>query len=283
MQIQTSAVMDFARIMLVRGIAPFGMRRAAQMYRDGVPEQFRPALDFLFARQLQPQDTRVVERVEAVRAALAARNETLDIVSRQRKTIVRTTQYIAKHSSVTRDWGTFLYLCAKGFRAETILELGSCAGISGSYLAAAPTCREFITIERSPALTPLAQTHIQKFFPAARVVNATIDDVLSDVLGRFAAPLDFYYVDANHEYAPTLRYFENALPYLKRGTLVVFDDIHWSQEMWHAWQVLRAYCGFSHTIDIGRFGLCVWQGGAVRPQQHNLAKYAGWLWKYTPR
>lgn len=280
---QTDLFVNFARSTYLRGMAPLGAWRAGQLYRAGLPDEFRPALDFLFTRVLSEQDTRVVERVETLRAQLVRNDKTFHFRTQEGAIVTRTSQEIAQISSVTPEWGAVLYLCAKGFHAATILELGSCAGISGSYLVSAPTCREFISIERSPELATIAQTHIQQDFPKGQVVNAVIADVLPNVLTRFGSPLDLYYVDANHYYAPTLDYFKAAIPFLKPGALVIFDDIHWSPEMWEAWRVLRAQTGFSHTIDIGRFGFCVWQGGSIRPQQFNLAKYAGWVWAYAPR
>ena len=274
---------EFARSALIRGIAPFGVTRVQQLFRNGLPQEFRPAFEFLFTRKVNSTDVQAISRVEALRAALAQRTDTLHVLASDGTIIQRSPQFIAQYSSVTRDWGTFLFLCAKGFRATTILELGSCAGISGSYLASTPTCREFVSIERSPELVVIAQSHIQKISPNAHIVNAAIDDVLEQVLRQFSQPIDFYYVDANHRYEPTLRYFEKAIPFLKKGALVVFDDIHWSKEMWDVWQVLHARQGFSHTLDIGRFGLCTWHGGEIEPQRHNLAKYAGWVWNYAPR
>lgn len=218
-----------------------------------------------------------------MREALDKRNESFHVIVGAGSIAQRTSQYIAQSASVTPDWGTFLYLCAKGMRAETILELGSCAGISGSYLASTPTCREFVSIERSPELAAVAQKHIRQVLPAARVLNASFDDVLDRVLASLTRPLTLYYVDGNHHCEPTLRYLRQAVTYLKTGALVVFDDIHWSKEMWDAWVELRARTGFSYTIDLGRFGLCVWQGDSVLPKQYNLSKYVGWLWNYAPR
>ncbi len=280
---QSSAVINFARRAFIRGMAPMGAARARQLFREGLPENFRPAFEFLFEQKLSAQDVRVVERVEVLRTALAQGNKSFRVIGSDGNLLTRTSQFIAQYSSVTRGWGTFLYLCAKGFKATTILELGSCVGISGSYLASAPHCREFLSIERSPELAALARTHIQHICRDADVVNGTIDDVLPQVLAQFTQPIDLYYVDANHHYEPTLRYFEKAIPFLGQGALVVFDDIHWSKPMWNAWQQLCAHQGFSHTIDIGRFGLCVWQGGHAQPRRHTLARYAGWVWSYVPR
>ena len=75
---------------------------------------------------------------------------------------VRSLFETAHVSSVSALWGTFLYLCASARRAETILELGSGAGISGCYLGSAPSCRRFITVEGSADRARLAEAHLRQ-------------------------------------------------------------------------------------------------------------------------
>jgi hypothetical protein len=82
------------------------------------------------------------------------------------------------------------------------------------------------------------------------------------------------YIDGSKDKFANLHYFERITPYLSPGCLVVFDDIHWSSEMWEAWRTLRQWIGLTHAINAGRFGVCVWNGGAVRPRTYDLYKVA---------
>lgn len=283
MHAQSNAFIHLARSAFIRGLAPLGANRAEGFFQHGLPQGFRPALDFIFTGKLIREDEQVVARVEGIRSAFVRRGAPSHTYGVEQLLDLRTAEHLAGTSSVTSRWGTFLYLCAKGFNADTILELGSCIGISTSYLASAPACLQLISIERSADVAGIAQAHVRQILPTAQIINASVDEGLDSALASFTSRLQLYYVDAFHRYEPTLRFFETAIPFLRPGALVIFDDIHWSKEMWDVWLVLRARQGFSHTIDIGRFGLCMWQGGTVKPQQFNLAKYAGWVWNYTPR
>jgi len=49
---------------------------------------------------------------------------------------------------------------------------------------------------------------------------------MPDLVGR-----KLIYVDGNHRYAPTVEYFHQFLPFLGNDDILIFDDIHWSQEM----------------------------------------------------
>ena len=61
---------------------------------------------------------------------------------------------------------------------------------------------------------------------------------------------------------------------LNRGALVVFDDIQWS-DVQEDWKALCARPGLSFAVNVGRFGVCVWDGGAVRPQAFTLYGIGG--------
>ena len=48
-----------------------------------------------------------------------------------------------------------------------------------------------------------------------------------------------------------------------------------SVEMWRARRVRKEQKGFSHTIDAGRFGICLWDGLSSVPVEHDLEPYLG--------
>ena len=70
-----------------------------------------------------------------------------------------------------------------------------------------------------------------------------------------------------------LHYLERIVPFLNRGSLVIFDDIHWSQDMREMWRMAGGRQGFSYTIDAGRFGIGVWAGGTVQPKTYYLFRF----------
>ena len=83
------------------------------------------------------------------------------------------------------------------------------------------------------------------------------------------------YFDGSKDKLGTLHYFERVAPHLNAGSVIVFDDIHWSEEMWGAWKVLRQRPGLSFAINAGRFGVCIWSGGDTRPKTIDLYKVMG--------
>src|SRR5262249_33439927 len=153
--------------------------------------------------------------------------------------------------------------------------LGSCAGISACYLAAASASSRVLTVEGSPDLAAVAAANLRVINPSARAVNAMFDEALDRLVPELSGFLDLVHIDGQHERASTIHYFQRLLPHLGLGALTIFDDIHWSDDMRRAWQDIAQTRGVSHAIDVGRYGICVWQGGAARPKQHNFARYTG--------
>ncbi|MBI2351388.1 MAG: class I SAM-dependent methyltransferase [Deltaproteobacteria bacterium] len=264
--------------------SPIGHWWVERIVQTGLPEWFRVPLHYLFSHRVSPDDQRVECQVEAMRTHFARRPEAYRLASASvaGENKLRTADWLAYRSSVPQYWGTFLLLCANACRARTILELGSCIGISGCYLAAGRHCRTFITLEGSAALASIAASHIRQIRPQGVVINAPFDRGLDMVLPMLSDGIDLAYIDGSHQKALTLNYFHRLIPYLRTGSLVVFDDILWSSEMWQAWQELCQWHGITYTINVGRFGICGWDSAALKPKHHDLAKLVGWWRIGTP-
>jgi predicted O-methyltransferase YrrM len=265
-----------------------GRRQYLKMLEDDLPNPLRSPIEFLLSGELEPNDEQVSARIEALRSELAERqNEYMTVLSGgrfdndgshlfpQAGTLNRSLAQIACESSVLPRWGMFLYLCAKATCAKIILELGSSAGISGCYLASARTCERFITVEGASGLAQLAETNLNGIARNVEVVNASFDDALDRIIPTLRHGVDLVFMDGDKQKSSLCRTFERVAGHLNRGAVVVFDDIHWSPEMWQAWQVLRRWRGFSHTISAGRFGVCFWTGDRVEPKTFDLYQFAG--------
>lgn len=263
-------------------MAPLAKHKLRTMLGHGLPNAFQYPLEFLFDQRLSHEEQQVVWRIESIREAVDRQGFSFEVVNRDGKVCQRSSSEIAHQSSVNAEWGTFLYLCSRSFRARTILELGSCAGISGCYLASSKFCERFITVEASPELALLARTNISQVSNQAEVVNALFDDALDNILPTLKSGIDLAYVDGHHKYEAMLRYARRLEPHLNKSGLIIFDDIHLSEDMWRAWQVLKRRERFAYTIDAGRFGVCFSVGACSIPVNHNFDPYLGWLWKVSP-
>jgi len=76
--------------------------------------------------------------------------------------------------------------------------------------------------------------------------------------------VDFVFVDGNHQKEATLRYFEWCLPKVHEDTLLIFDDIYWSDGMKEAWAEIKANPQVTVTVDLFWIGLVFFKGGRVK-------------------
>ncbi|HEY0144476.1 MAG TPA: class I SAM-dependent methyltransferase [Thermoanaerobaculia bacterium] len=274
-----------------RWIMAFAGRRALErMLSRGLPPRLAPALRFLFTGHATPEARRAAARVEELRAKIARQPDTYRFVQHENPLgAVRwlervteradddvTSRHLARSVSVDRRWGMFLHLCADGFEARTILEMGACVGISGAYLASARSHPRLVTIDASEALAAVARETLAAVTDRATMVVEPFATGLPRALASIAAPIDLAYIDGHHDEQATQHYVRTVVPHLAPGAVVVLDDIHLYAEMWRAWQAVASIRGFAAAVNVGRFGLLVWSGGDVTPVQYDLARFTGW-------
>lgn len=161
---------------------------------------------------------------------------------------------LAKQSAVSQKQGRILSQLVSYFQPKTILELGTSIGFGTAYLACDQKEGKTITIEGSPKIAALAQKNFETLsIGNIQQVVGSFDSVLSDVLKKEES-LDLVYIDGNHTYSATLRYFEQCMTIAHNDTIFIFDDIHWSPEMTEAWETIKKDPRVTVTMDFYRMG-----------------------------
>lgn len=189
---------------------------------------------------------------------------------------VRRISEIARTAVCTPAKGRFLFRQALFSKPQTVLELGTSLGISSLYLRAAAPKARLITVEGCPQTAAFARGVYQKVGgtpPDLRV--GAFDELLPGLLAELGH-IDLLYLDGNHREAPTLRYFEQCLPFAAPDSVFLLDDIYWSAEMRNAWAQLAAHPSVTLSIDVFHTGLLFFRD-EQREKQHFVL--APWHWK----
>ncbi len=263
-------------------VAPLGRRALERVVRDGLPSWLDGPARFLLgdAYVVDGAAREVIGHVEGLRSELAARADADLAVAKsgfESPDSRRSAFEIAHVSSVSQEWGTFLYLTARAAGARNIVELGACAGISSCYLASAPSCERFVTVEGSERLARIAAENLARTNGNARVVNALFDEVLEEVLEAFPSGVDLAYVDGHKDAEQLQNSVARIVRHLVPGGVLVLDDIRWSRDLAALWSAMCEKAGFSYALDLGRFGLCIRDAASARPRVGSLAPYTAWL------
>ena len=171
------------------------------------------------------------------------------------KTKKRRVSDIAASSLKPVKYGQLLYRIVKYYQPKTILELGTSFGVTSSYLAAADPNAKLFTIEGSPAIANIAR----KTFQETRLNNIQLTEgdfnaALPSLLTKLNS-IDLAFIDGNHRKEPTLDYFQQLLRHSNASTILIFDDIHWSEEMEDAWTTIQQSLKVTLTIDLFFIGI----------------------------
>jgi predicted O-methyltransferase YrrM len=131
-------------------------------------------------------------------------------------------------------------------------------------LAKAVRNSKIITIEGNPALSTQAIEGFQKM--GIKNINSKTGSFEENFLSALKElkQADFILFDGNHRLAPTLQYFEEALPFSNENSVFVFDDIYWSSEMKQAWEIIKKHKQVTITIDLFEMGLVFFRKGKIK-------------------
>ncbi len=140
---------------------------------------------------------------------------------------------------------------------KNALELGTSLGVTTNYLALGTNPEQKVyTIEASEQVRKVALENMEqlRFRPKITSLLGTFDAILPEILPSIGK-LDFLFIDGNHSYEATMRYFEMSKPYLHNDSVVIFDDIYWSAGMTQAWEEIKADPKVKVTVDLFFVGL----------------------------
>lgn len=123
--------------------------------------------------------------------------------------------------------GRLLSILARSVGSRRILELGAAIGYGAIWLARGAPEARVQSVDVDPARLAEARGYLERAGVAERV--ELIEGKALEVMQRLDGPFDLVYVDAvKTEYR---RYLDLALPKLRVGGLMVFDNLLWGGEI----------------------------------------------------
>ena len=166
----------------------------------------------------------------------------------------RTIQEIARNSLTPQKFSRLYARLAQYYACKNIVELGTAFGLNTLYLAA-DNKSQVTTFEGAPAVASVAKSTFE--FAGVKnisIVEGNIDHTLPQWL-EMHGKIDLAFLDANHRYAPTIKYFDLILKKTHFKSVVILDDIHYTGEMEKAWNELRQHPLVSASVDVYRSGM----------------------------
>jgi len=175
--------------------------------------------------------------------------------SRIFKTPSRKVKDLALKGISTTQQSELLYRLMNLLKCRNAIELGTSLGLNTLYLAKVNKDSNITTIEGSKGLYDFSWNLAKKNNVSnIRFIHGTFDEVLPKVLNE-QPKIDLLYVDGNHRYDATLRYFELALKKAHNDSVFIFDDVYWSKGMTQAWEQIKKHPSVTLSIDTFYFGM----------------------------
>lgn len=178
----------------------------------------------------------------------------------------------AEVSGVSNKFGKLLYRLLHNQKCAHVLELGTSMGIGTAWMASALEDRKnakLISIEGCRNTHQIAKEQFNLHLPELKQVvefkQGSFEKRLQESLHELPK-LDMVYIDGHHEKSATIQYFEYLKPWLRDGSILVFDDIHWSRGMEEAWEYIGKQQPISLSIDLFRMGICFCNSGLSQQQ-----------------
>ena len=139
------------------------------------------------------------------------------------------------------------------FRGLTIVELGTSLGVTTAYMAAMDSRNRVVTFEGCEAVANIAKENWKALNInniECRIGKIDVEQLVGDI-----EHLDVAFIDANHTYEGTCKYFDVLAGKVREKSVIVVDDIHYSEEMEKAWKAICADERVTSTIDLYQMGL----------------------------
>lgn len=194
--------------------------------------------------------------IEAYRDNLLLSDEIIEVQdygagSKRVNTSLRKVADITKYSTSNRKFAQlYQYFCTLT-PANTVLELGTCMGISSRYLSKV-TSGQVQTFEGSKEIARVATP--RQGFENITIQVGELKDTLRYTLSNLAR-VDFALIDATHTYEGTIQYFEQILSKTHPQSIIAIGDIHWSKEMEKAWEEIKSKPEVQLTLDFYECGI----------------------------
>lgn len=171
---------------------------------------------------------------------------------------------IVTHAGIQPKRQRLLYRLVRYFSSETILELGTSVGLATTALALGNKDGRVITVEGCPNTSEVAETYFKQFkLTNIELITSTFESFFE---ANQQPAFDLVYIDGNHSKEHTLQYFHTLLPLIHNDSVLIFDDIYWSESMTQAWEVICAHAEVTVSIDSFYWGLIFFR--KEQPKQH---------------
>ena len=194
-------------------------------------------------------------RSELSKSDVVLKVEDLGAGSKKFRSAGRKVSDIIKFGISTGKQAELIYRLVNFLRPVNCIEMGTSIGLTTMYMCLANTENRVYTLEGSVALGEFASALWKRNkIDNCKMIKGNFDDTLPELLNEIKE-LGLVYIDGNHTYSATKRYFDEFAKRSNNNTVVILDDIYWSEEMTKAWEEIKSNPKVTCTLDLFDLGI----------------------------
>ncbi|NMM50594.1 class I SAM-dependent methyltransferase [Marinigracilibium pacificum] len=142
------------------------------------------------------------------------------------------------------------------YNPQTIVELGTNLGVSTLSMSIAGSNTSVYTFEGSHNIASIAENEFKSSNSKnISVLKGNIDETLPQFLNTKNPQIDLAYIDANHTFEATIKYFNLLEPFMASKSAILIGDIYWSPGMKKAWFEIAKSNHYPIRLDFYHSGL----------------------------
>lgn len=203
---------------------------------------------------------KVYEEIEAHRKKLLNDDKTANHFNKQTKNGLRSARLLQ-----------LVFRLVAYHQPKQLIELGTDLGITTAYLAKACADTSVLKLVDTQEMAISTQQNLATI----GVKNVTLEfgkleEIFKITIAK-TKTLDLVYVGGKNTKDFALTIFNLCLTKANEDTVLIFDQIYWSEEMQSAWQTIKNNPQVTVTIDLFWFGLVYFRKGQAK--EHFKLRY----------
>lgn len=185
---------------------------------------------------------------------------------------------IAKHALSWPFQCRFLSRLAAITQPKHVIELGTSFGVTAAYLATGAPEALIDTIEGDPVIARYAAAFFKAHAYASIRLHSTTFEFFLHHWAQSPNQVDLAFLDGHHTAAALTTYYDALKPSFHSNTIVVVDDIYWSEDMHHGWMSLCQKQEITQSVDCFHFGLLFFNPDFRNKEHHTVKLPLRMLW-----
>ncbi len=191
------------------------------------------------------------QNIEKMRQNLLSLKKDINLKNKTKVSINK----VANTSATNMQHSQMLFRIALAQKSRNIIELGTSLGISSAYLASTSQKAQVYTIDHDAALQQIAKvSHNILELENITYISGDFKDCLSKELENLKS-IDLIYFDGDNNADEIIKLFNTALPYASDKTVFIFHNIHWSKNMYQAWQNIYSHNNITASFELYDMGI----------------------------